>query len=142
MVGTRGIASMDAVSYVLSDGRCASTLLDDHAQANPSPRRFPQGSRPRMSNAATSTPKFSDVQYRVVGPLGTGAGSTILQIADRSRGGKKIRAQGGQAARLPTTTSTSPRPRSEFEAAQKLNHPAIARIYDSRVKRNRSYSRW
>ena len=87
-----------------------------------------------MSNA-TSTPKFADVQYRVVGPLGTGAGSTILQIADRSRGGQRfalkvVKRQDADDDKYISQAQT------EFEASQKLNHPSIARIYDSRVKRN------
>jgi eukaryotic-like serine/threonine-protein kinase len=87
-----------------------------------------------MSNA-TSTPKFSDVQYRVVGPLGTGAGSTILQIADRTRGGKKfalkvVKRQDSDDDIYITQAQ------SEYEAAQKLNHPSIARIYDCRIKRS------
>jgi serine/threonine-protein kinase len=87
-----------------------------------------------MANA-TSAPKFSDVSYRVVGPLGTGAGSTILQIADRNRGGKRfalkvVKRQDSDDDKYIAQAQ------SEFEAAQKLNHPAIARIYDSRAKRS------
>ncbi len=87
-----------------------------------------------MSNA-TTPPKFSDVQYRVVGPLGTGAGSTILQIADRSRNGQRfalkvVKRQDSDDDIYIAQALT------EFEAAKKLNHPSIARIYDSRVKRS------
>ena len=87
-----------------------------------------------MSNAS-SPPKFSDVEYRVVGPLGTGAGSTILQIADRSRGGKRfalkvVKRQDADDDIYITQAL------DEFEAAKKLNHPSIARIFDSRVKRS------
>jgi eukaryotic-like serine/threonine-protein kinase len=87
-----------------------------------------------MSNA-TSTPKFSDVQYRVVGPLGTGAGSTILQIADRSRGGKRFALKVVKRQDSDDDIYIA-QAQSEFEAAQKLNHPAIARIYDCRLKRS------
>ncbi len=87
-----------------------------------------------MSNA-TGPPKFSDVQYRVVGPLGTGAGSTILQIADRARGGKRF------ALKVVKWQDSDDDPyiaqaQTEYEAAKKLNHPAIARIYDCRVRRS------
>ena len=87
-----------------------------------------------MSNA-TSTPKFSDVQYRVVGPLGTGAGSTILQIADRTRGGKRFALKVVKRQDSDDDIYIA-QAQSEFDAAQKLNHPAIARIYDCRLKRS------
>jgi serine/threonine protein kinase len=87
-----------------------------------------------MSNA-TSTPKFADVQYRVVGPLGTGAGSTILQVADRTRGGKRFALKVVKRQDSDDDIYIA-QAQSEFEAAQKLNHPAIARIYDCRIKRS------
>ena len=34
-------------------------------------------------------PKLAGMKYRVVNTLGTGAGSTILLIADKSAGGKR-----------------------------------------------------
>ena len=87
-----------------------------------------------MSNV-TSTPKFSDVQYRVVGPLGTGAGSTILQIADRTRGGKRFALKVVKRQDSDDDVYIA-QAQSEFEAAKKLNHPSIARIYDCRIKRS------
>jgi eukaryotic-like serine/threonine-protein kinase len=84
---------------------------------------------------ATSSPKFSDVQYRVVGPLGTGAGSTILQIADRTRGGKRFALKVVKRQDSDDDIYIA-QAQSEFEAAKKLNHPAIARIYDCRIKRS------
>jgi serine/threonine protein kinase len=86
-------------------------------------------------SSATSTPKFSDVQYRVVGPLGTGAGSTILLIADRNRGGQKFALKVVKRQDSDDDIYIA-QAQSEFEAAQKLNHPSIARIYDCRIKRN------
>ena len=41
-----------------------------------------------MTNLA-STPKLSAMKYRVVNALGTGAGSTILLISDKTAGGKR-----------------------------------------------------
>ena len=41
-----------------------------------------------MANVS-STPKLSGMKYRVVSPLGTGAGSTILLISDKTAGGKR-----------------------------------------------------
>ena len=87
-----------------------------------------------MSNA-TSSPKFSDVQYRVVGPLGTGAGSTILQIADRTRGGKRFALKVVKRQDSDDDVYIA-QAQTEYDAAQKLNHPAIARIYDCRIKRS------
>ena len=79
-------------------------------------------------------PKISGMEYRVVGPLGNGAGSTILQIADKGRGGKRfalkvVKRQDSDDDIYITQALT------EFKAAQKLNHPNIARIYDCRTKR-------
>lgn len=87
-----------------------------------------------MSNAS-DTPKLSGMQYRVVSTLGTGAGSTILQIADRSRGGKRfalkvVNHQG------PDDDAYIAQAQTEFEAAKKLNHPVIAEIYDCKVTKN------
>ncbi len=75
------------------------------------------------------------MEYRVVGPLGTGAGSTILQIADRARNGQRyalkvVKRQDSDDDIYIAQALT------EYEAAKKLNHPAIARIYDCRVKRS------
>ena len=84
---------------------------------------------------ADSEPKFSGMEYRVVSPLGTGAGSTILQIADRSRGGKRyalkvVKRQDADDDIYIAQALT------EFEAAQKLNHSNIARVYDCRTKKS------
>src|SRR3954470_18189459 len=87
-----------------------------------------------MSNAS-ATPKLSEMEYRVVGPLGTGAGSTILQIADRTRGGKRFALKVVKRQDADDDVYIA-QAQAEFEAAQKLNHPAIARIYDSRIKRS------
>ena len=87
-----------------------------------------------MSNAS-SPPKFSDLDYRVVGPLGTGAGSTILQIADRNRGGKRFALKVVKRQDSDDDIYIA-QAQSEFEAASKLNHPSIVEIYDCRIKRN------
>ena len=84
---------------------------------------------------ALGPPKFSDVQYRVVGPLGTGAGSTILQIADRARGGQRFALKVVKRQDSDDDVYIA-QAQVEYEAAQKLNHPAIARIYDCRLKRS------
>src|SRR5262249_56455035 len=43
-------------------------------------------SRSRMAKASSMSPKLADLKYRVVNELGTGAGSTILLIADKKTG--------------------------------------------------------
>ncbi len=82
----------------------------------------------------SSTPKFSGMKYRVVNTLGTGAGSTILLISDKTAGGKKyalkvVRKQDPEDEVFVQQALT------EFEAAKKLNHPAIAKIHDCRLKK-------
>ena len=82
----------------------------------------------------TSRPKFSDIQPRVIGPLGTGAGSTILQIADRNRGGARFALK--VVKRLDADDDIYiAQAQVEYEAAKKLNHPSISKIYDCRIKR-------
>ncbi len=90
-----------------------------------------------MAKAATTaaTPSFSTIKYRVVNTLGTGAGSTILLISDKNSGGKRYA--------LKTVRKQDPEDEvyvqqalTEFEAAKKLNHPAIARIYDCRIRKS------
>jgi serine/threonine-protein kinase len=86
-----------------------------------------------MAKAATA-PKLSGMKYRVVNQLGTGAGSTILQISDKTAGGKRyalkvIRRQDEDDDIYVRQALT------EFEAAKKLNHPAIAKVFDCRLKK-------
>jgi eukaryotic-like serine/threonine-protein kinase len=74
------------------------------------------------------------MKYRVVNTLGTGAGSTILLISDKTAGGKKyalkvVRKQDPEDEVYVQQALT------EFEAAKKLNHPAISKIYDCRLKK-------
>jgi serine/threonine-protein kinase len=90
-------------------------------------------SRNRMSNA-TMTPRLSEMTYRVVKQLGAGAGSTILLISDKSNGGKRY------ALKVVKRQEESDeiyiaQVLTEFEASKRLNHPAILRIYDCRVRR-------
>ena len=83
----------------------------------------------------SSTPTFSGMKYRVVNQLGTGAGSTILLISDKTAGGKRyalkvVRKQDADDEIYVQQALT------EFEAAKKLNHPAISKIYDCRLKKS------
>ncbi len=87
-----------------------------------------------MANAAT-TPKLSAMNYRVVGPLGNGAGSTILQISDKSGGGKRYALK--VVRRLgPDDDIYLNQAKIEYDIVRKLNHPAIVEIYDMRQKRS------
>ncbi|MGE3818219.1 MAG: serine/threonine protein kinase [Isosphaeraceae bacterium] len=83
----------------------------------------------------SATPKLSTMKYRVVKPLGNGAGSTILEISDKTAGGKRyaLKVVKRQDADDDVYIEQA---RTEYEVAQKLNHPAIARIYDLRQKRS------
>ncbi|WP_165070424.1 serine/threonine protein kinase [Paludisphaera rhizosphaerae] len=83
--------------------------------------------------SVTATPRFSGLHYRVVGTLGTGAGSTILQIADKN-GGKRY-ALKVVRKQEPEDEIYIEQAKTEYDAAQKLNHRTIAKIYDIRVKK-------
>src|SRR5947209_4522166 len=83
----------------------------------------------------TTAPKLSSMKYRVVSPLGTGAGSTILQISDKTAGGKRyaLKIVKRQDADDDIYIAQA---QLEYEVSQKLNHPAIVKIYDCRIKRS------
>jgi eukaryotic-like serine/threonine-protein kinase len=83
----------------------------------------------------TTTPKLSSMKYRVVSPLGTGAGSTILQISDKTAGGKRyaLKIVKRQDADDDVYIAQA---QTEYEVSQKLNHPAIVKIYDCRIRRS------
>ncbi|MGP0066146.1 MAG: serine/threonine protein kinase [Isosphaeraceae bacterium] len=87
-----------------------------------------------MANAA-STPKLSGMKYRVVNTLGTGAGSTILLISDKTAGGKRY-ALKVVRKQEPEDEIYIQQALTEFEAAKKLNHPAIAKVFDCRLKKS------
>src|SRR5215472_15594146 len=84
---------------------------------------------------AAYTPKLSAMKYRVVNTLGTGAGSTILLISDKTAGGKRY-ALKKVVRQDPEDDIYVQQALTEFEAAKKLNHPAIAKVYDCRLKRS------
>jgi serine/threonine protein kinase len=87
-----------------------------------------------MTNAA-SPPKLSGMKYRVVNTLGSGAGSTILLIADKTAGGKRY-ALKVVRKQEPEDEIYIQQALTEFEAAKKLNHPAIAKVFDCRLKKS------
>jgi eukaryotic-like serine/threonine-protein kinase len=79
-------------------------------------------------------PKLAGMKYRVVNTLGTGAGSTILLIADKTAGGKRY-ALKVVRKQEPEDEIYVQQALTEFEASKKLNHPAIAKIFDCRMKK-------
>ncbi len=87
-----------------------------------------------MSKVST-TPTFAGMKYRVVSTLGSGAGSTILLISDKTSGGKRF-ALKVVRKQEPEDEIYIQQALTEFEAAKKLNHPAIAKVYDCRLKKS------
>ena len=84
--------------------------------------------------SVSSTPKFAGMKYRVVNTLGTGAGSTIFLISDKTAGGKRY-ALKVVRKQEPDDEVYVQQAMTEFEAAKKLNHPAIAKVFDCRTKK-------
>ena len=86
-----------------------------------------------MSNATTESPKLAEMQFRIVKPIGTGAGSRVFQIADTKKGGyyalKIVKRQEADDEIYIAQAL------QEAEVGPKLNHPNIMRIFDHRVKR-------
>ncbi|GAC1466391.1 MAG: hypothetical protein NVSMB9_06880 [Isosphaeraceae bacterium] len=84
---------------------------------------------------ATSTPKLSSMKYRIVSPLGTGAGSTILLISDKTAGGKRYALKVVKRVDAEDDVFVA-QAKVEFAVSQKLKHPAIVKIHDMRQKRS------
>jgi eukaryotic-like serine/threonine-protein kinase len=114
-------------------GRSARAGVVDDRGATDDPSAI-RGAGGRMSNV-TSEPKLSDMQYRVVNTLGNGAGSTVLLIADRNRGGKRFALKVVKRQDADDDIYID-QARTEYEVAQKLKHPAIVEIYDCRTKKS------
>src|SRR5262249_6922391 len=90
--------------------------------------------RYRMSDAIV-TAKLNEMTYRVIKPLGTGAGSTILLISDKKAGGQRyalkiVKRQG------PDDDIYISQARIEYAVTQRLSHPNIIKIYDYRIRRS------
>jgi eukaryotic-like serine/threonine-protein kinase len=77
------------------------------------------------------TPKLDGMKYSVVSELGTGAGSTILQISDEM-GGKRYALK--VVRRLDSEDDLYiDQAKVEYAASQLLNHPNFIKIYDLRI---------
>lgn len=86
-----------------------------------------------MSNGIIG-PKLAGMQYRVVRALGSGAGSSILLIAEAEHGRK-------YALKVVKRQSTDDdiyvaQASHEYEVAQRLNHKSLLRIFDCRIKKS------
>jgi len=86
-----------------------------------------------MANV-TSLPKLSEMTYRVVNVLGTGAGSTILLITDKTAGGKRYALKVVKRHDADDDVYIA-QAMHEYEVSQKLNHESIVKIHDMRVKK-------
>src|SRR3954447_14835283 len=86
-----------------------------------------------MSNLTTE-PNLKEMQYRVVKPLGEGAGSVVLLIKDKATGEefalKVVKRQDADDNIYIEQAKT------EFEVAQRFKHPSIVRIHDCRIKKS------
>lgn len=77
-------------------------------------------------------PKLAELDYEVVKPLGTGAGSTILLINDKPTGKRfALKVVKRQDADDDIYIAQA---RHEFDVAQRFNHPGLLKIYDCRTK--------
>jgi serine/threonine-protein kinase len=86
-----------------------------------------------MANVS-SLPKLSEMKYRVANVLGNGAGSTILLISDRDLGKQyALKVVKRQDADDDIYVNQA---KVEFDVSRRLNHEAIVKIYDLRVKRS------
>src|SRR5262249_10691179 len=90
-----------------------------------------------MANPDSSTnhalPRLVDLETQVLDELGQGAGSRILLILDKKSGRKfalkVVRRQNSDH------DIYIEQARTEFQAAQRLNHPTLLKIFDCRVKK-------
>lgn len=86
-----------------------------------------------MSSASSSGPKLAEMQFRIVKPLGTGAGSRVFQINDTKKGGYyalKVVKRDDADHQIYIDQALQ-----EAAVGPKLNHANIMKIHDHRVKR-------
>lgn len=81
-----------------------------------------------------ASPSLKSMKYRVVRSLGVGAGSTILLVAEtegaRQFALKVVKKQ--QASDVIYLDQA----KTEYEVAQRINHPNLLKVYDLRVRKN------
>ena len=87
-----------------------------------------------MSSASSPAVKLAEMQFRVVKPLGTGAGSSVFQINDTKKGGYyALKIVKRMTADDDIYVSQAIQ---EAEVGPKLNHPSLMKILDHRVTRS------
>jgi serine/threonine protein kinase len=81
----------------------------------------------------SGAPKLAEMHYRVIKPLGAGAGSTILLIGEQATGKhfalKVVKRQDADDDIYIAQAL------HEFAVAQRFNHPNLLKVYDSRTRR-------
>ena len=86
-----------------------------------------------MTSVSDHPPKLAEMEYRVVKPLGSGAGSAILQVRDPARGKdfalKVVKRHG------PEDDIYVDQALHEFEVLPRLDHRTIPAAYDCVTKR-------
>jgi serine/threonine protein kinase len=86
------------------------------------------------AEAVADAPKLSGLTIQVTSVLGTGSGSTVMRVMDRTSGRefamKVIKREG------PSDDIAIDRGRAEVEASAKLGHPAILKCHDFALRRS------
>ena len=86
-----------------------------------------------MSQGSQPSVKLSEMEFRVVKPLGQGAGSSVFQINDTKKGGYyALKIVKRHSAEDDVYIAQA---LQEAEVGPKLNHPSLMKIYDHRVKK-------
>ncbi len=81
----------------------------------------------------SGAPKLAELDYRVVKPLGAGAGSTILLICDQPTSKQyALKVVKRQSADDDIYVRQA---LHEFEVAQRFNHPGLLKVHDCRTHR-------
>ena len=84
-------------------------------------------------SSVMSVPRLAEMEYRVIGPLGTGAGSTILRVVDKDRDQPyALKVVKRQAAADDIYIHQA---LHEFDVLPRLEHRTIPKVYDCRTRR-------
>jgi serine/threonine-protein kinase len=87
-----------------------------------------------MATIGVNGPKLADLDYRVVRSVGSGAGSTVLLVADKNLGSQyALKIVKRQSADDDIYINQAIH---EFEVAGRLNHPSLLKIHDCRTRRS------
>lgn len=87
-----------------------------------------------MVATGVNGPKLAELDYRVIRTIGTGAGSTVLLVADKKLGTQyALKIVKRQSAEDDIYIDQAIH---EFDIAQRLHHPSLLKIYDCRIRRS------